>query len=201
MDRGSWQATIHGVAESDMMSLSCVQLFETPWTVAHQASLSIEFSGQEYWSGLPFLLQGIFPTQGLNPGLPHCSQILYHLSHQGSLLSEVSEVAQLCPTLSDPVDCSPPGSSVNGILQARILEWVAISFSRGSYWPRDRTQVSRIAVRHFTVWATREVGFEQQTNTGMEYSLRKKKFGDQLPWFSSRLHFSKGRRDFCPHLV
>ena len=43
-----------------------------------------------------------------------------------------SEVAQLCPTLCDPVDCSPPGSSVHGILQARILEWVAISFSRGS---------------------------------------------------------------------
>ena len=43
-----------------------------------------------------------------------------------------SEVAQSCPTLRDPVDCSPPGSSVHGILQARILEWVAISFSRGS---------------------------------------------------------------------
>ena len=43
-----------------------------------------------------------------------------------------SEVAQSCPTLCDPVDCSPPGSSVHGILQARILEWVAISFSRGS---------------------------------------------------------------------
>ena len=49
------------------------------------------------------------------------------------LRSEVSEVAQLCPTLGDPVDCSPPGSSVHGILQARILEWVAISFSRGVF--------------------------------------------------------------------
>ena len=48
-----------------------------------------------------------------------------------------SEVTQLCPTLCDPVDCSPPGSSVHGILQARILEWVAISFSRGSSQPRD----------------------------------------------------------------
>ena len=54
-----------------------------------------------------------------------------------------SEVAQSCPTLGDPRDCSPPGSSVHGIFQARILEWVAISFSRGSSWPRDRTQVSR----------------------------------------------------------
>ena len=50
-----------------------------------------------------------------------------------------SEVTQSCPTLCDPVDCSPPGSSIHGILQARILEWVAISFSRGCSRPRDRT--------------------------------------------------------------
>ena len=56
-----------------------------------------------------------------------------------------------------PMDCSLPGSSVHGIFQARILEWAAISFSRGSSWPRDRTQVSRIIGRRFTVWATREV--------------------------------------------
>ena len=49
---------------------------------------------------------------------------------------------QLCPTLCDPMDCSQPGSSVNGILQKRILEWVAIPFFRGSYWPQDWTQVS-----------------------------------------------------------
>ena len=53
--------------------------------------------------------------------------------------------------------CSLPGSSVHGILQARILEWVAISFSRGSSQPRDRIRVSRIVDRHFTIWATREV--------------------------------------------
>ena len=68
----------------------------------------------------------------------------------------VSEVAQLCPTLCDPVDCSLPGSSIHGILQARILEWAAISLSRGSSRPRDRTRVSRIAGRHFNFWATRE---------------------------------------------
>ena len=55
-----------------------------------------------------------------------------------------SEVTQSCPTLCDPVDCSLPGFSVHGILQARILEWVAISFSRGSSSPRDRTRVSHI---------------------------------------------------------
>ena len=61
--------------------LSCVQLFATPWTVAHQAPLSVGFSRQEW--GCHFLLQGIFLTQGLNLGLLHCRQILYHLSHQG----------------------------------------------------------------------------------------------------------------------
>ena len=65
--------------------ISCVWLFATPCTRARQASLSKKFSRQEYWSGLPFLSSGIFPTQGSNPGLPHCRQTLYHLSHQGSL--------------------------------------------------------------------------------------------------------------------
>ena len=68
----------------------------------------------------------------------------------------VSGVAQSCPTLCDPVDCSPPISSVHGILQARILECVAISFSRGSSRPRDQTQVSHIAGRRFNLWAIRE---------------------------------------------
>ena len=67
-----------------------------------------------------------------------------------------SEVAQSCPTLCDPTDCSPPSSFTYGILQARILEWVAISFFRGSSQPRDRTQVSRIAGRRFNLWVTRE---------------------------------------------
>ena len=65
-------------------------------------------------------------------------------------------VAQLCPTLCDPKDCSPPDSSVHEILQARILEWAAIPFSRGSSRPRDRAQVSCIAGRFFTIWAFRE---------------------------------------------
>ena len=58
-----------------------------------------------------------------------------------------SEVAQSCPTLWDTMDYSLLGSSLHGILQARILEWVAISFSRGASQPRDRTRVSRIAGR------------------------------------------------------
>ena len=68
-----------------------------------------------------------------------------------------SEVAQWCPTLCNPMDYSLLGSSVHGIFQARVLEWVAISFSRGSSWPRDRTQVSHTVGRRYTIWATREV--------------------------------------------
>ena len=60
-----------------------------------------------------------------------------------------SEVAQSCPTLWDPMDCSLSGSSIHGIFQARVLEWIAISFSRESSRPRDKTQVSCIVGRHF----------------------------------------------------
>ena len=65
-----------------------------------------------------------------------------------------SEVAQSCPTLCDPMDYSLTGSSVHGILQARILEWVATSFSRGSSLPKYQTWVSHIGGRHFNLWAT-----------------------------------------------
>ena len=60
-------------------------------------------------------------------------------------------VIQSCTALCNPMDCSPPGSSVHGILQARILEWVDIPFSRGSSQPRDLTLVSCIAGRFFTI--------------------------------------------------
>ena len=65
-------------------------------------------------------------------------------------------IAKSCLTLWDPMDCSPTSSSVHGNSQARILEWVAIPFSRGSAWPRDQTQVSYIAGRFFTNWAIKE---------------------------------------------
>ena len=65
-------------------------------------------------------------------------------------LSESESVNQLCPNFFHPMDCSPPGFSVHGILQARILEWVAIPFSRGSYRQRSNP-VSQIAGRFFAV--------------------------------------------------
>ena len=108
--------------------------------------------GRNTGEGSLSLLQGIFPIQGSNPGFLHCRQILYLLSHQGSpvIVCMSAQSLQSCPTLCNHMDCSPPGSSIHGILQARILEWVAISFSRGPSQPRNRTQVSCIAGRFFT---------------------------------------------------
>ena len=83
---------------------SGVRLYATPQTAAHQAPLSLGFSRQEYWVGCHFLLQ--------------CMKV-----------KSENEAAQSCPTLCDPMDCSPPGSSVHEIFQARALEWVAIAFS------------------------------------------------------------------------
>ena len=172
--------------------LNCVQLFATPWTIVHQVPLSMGFSRQEYWSGLPFpspgcisdpgiklaspalagrffmlshqgspcflmkwsesrsvvsdsfnpglhgpwnspgqntgvgslfLLQGIFPTQGSNPGLLHCRWILYQLNHKGS---------------------------------PRKLKWVAYPFSSRSSPPGNQTSFSCIASGFFTNWAIRE---------------------------------------------
>ena len=83
---------------------SRVRLCVTPQAAAHQAPPSLGFSRQEHWSGLPF------------PSPVH------------KVKSE-REVAQKCPTRCDPMDCSPPGSSIHGIFQARVLEWGAIAFS------------------------------------------------------------------------
>ena len=79
------------------------------------------------------------------------------------------KVAQSCPTLCYPVEYSPPGSFVHGIFQARILEWVAISFSRGSSQPRDQTQVSCISGRFFTTWATREASYFKRLSMYLDH--------------------------------
>ena len=96
----------------------------TPWTVTHQAPLSMGFPRQEYWNGLPLPSPGYHPEPGIKPRSPAL--------RADSLLSAAAAAAkslQSCPTLCDPTDGSPPGSAVPGILQARTLEWVAISFS------------------------------------------------------------------------
>ena len=75
------------------------------------------------------LLQRIFPTQESNQGLQHCRRILYQLSYAAAAAAAAAKSLQSCLTLCDPIDGSPPGSPVPGILQARTLEGVAISFS------------------------------------------------------------------------
>ena len=135
-----------------MLLFSCVQLFVTACTAACQAPLSLGFSRQKYWSGLPFpspmhacmhacqvtsvVSNSVRPhrrqptrllcpwdSQGKNSGVG-CHSLL-----QCMKVKSESEVAQSCPTPCDPVDCSLPGSSVHGIFQARVLEWGAIAFS------------------------------------------------------------------------
>ena len=115
--------------------------------------------------GCHSLLQGIFLTQGSILGLLHCRQILYQLNYQGirkEAAVKWSEVAQSCPTLWPHglyVAHQTPRSM--GFSRHEYWKWVAISFSMGSSWPRDRTQVSRIVGRCFTVWATREAPKKQ----------------------------------------
>ena len=104
-----------------------------------------------------------------------CSPESYHnvvnwLSFPLKLLS--------CVRLCDPMGCSLPGSSVHGIFQARTLEWVAISFFRGSSRPRDWTWVSRIVGRRFTIWATREALNWLYPNT----KEKTKKYWNRLPF-------------------
>ena len=75
----TWKSILYlkGIMKAKVKSLRCVRLFATPWTVVYQAPLSMGFSRQEYWSGLPFPPPGDFPDPGSNPGLLHCSQVLY----------------------------------------------------------------------------------------------------------------------------
>ena len=145
---------IYARGASGLIAKSCLTL-AISWTVARQAPLSMGFSRQEYWSGLPcpppgdLLGLGMEPVSLASAGEFFTTSATWAGQYMTSKGKE-SEVAQSCPTLCDPVDCSPPGSSIHGILQARILDWVAISFSRGSSRPRDRTQVSCIAGRFFS---------------------------------------------------
>ena len=100
----------HSVVSDSLQPHGC----NPPGSSVHRDS-----PGKNTWTGCHALLQGIFPTQGLNSGVPHFRLILYHLSHERS---------------------------------PRILQWVAYPFSRGTFWPRNRTRVSCTASRFFTSW-------------------------------------------------
>ena len=117
----------------EVKSLSRVRLFATPWMVTYQAPRSMGFSRQEYWSGLPFPSPGDLPNPGIEPRSPALQTDTLPSEPPGKPILYAAAAAakspQSCPTLCDPRDGSPPGSPIPEILQARILEWVAISFS------------------------------------------------------------------------
>ena len=130
-----------------MKSLSCVRLLATLWTAAHQAPPSMGFSRQEYWSGVPLpspayslaaaakslqsclTLCDRLPRPWDSPGKSTGVGCHFFLQCMKVKSESESEVAKSCPTLSDSMDCSLPGSSIHGIFQARVLEWGAIAFS------------------------------------------------------------------------
>ena len=119
---------------SDMLccaqSLSHVRPFATPWTVAHQAPLSVGFSRQEYWSGLPCPPPGDLPNLGTEPRPPALLADSLPSEPPRSDAAAAAKSLQSYPTLCGPMDHSPPGSSICGIFQARVLEWGAIAISR-----------------------------------------------------------------------
>ena len=118
--------------------LSHVRLFATSWTVAGQAPLSMGFSRQEYWSELAFSPPGDLPDPGIKPTsltFPALAGVFFTTAPPGKSCvgfchaAAAAKSLHSCPTLCDPIDGSPPGSPVPGILKARTLEWVAISLS------------------------------------------------------------------------
>ena len=108
------------------------------------------------------------------------------------------KVTQSCPPLCDSVDCSPSGSSVHGILQTIILEWVAISFPRGSSKPRDRTLVSHMAGRFFTSWATREA--HEHLKTLVKFIVGKGEKKWVLSWWLLEQPFEKQLGSVYPNV-
>ena len=120
--------------------------------MAHQILCPWDSPGKNTGMSCRALLQGIFPTQGSKPGLPHCRQILYQRSCQRGPKPSLGCLRCLTQCVIEIValDCSRPDSSVHGILQAGVLEWVAVSSSRGSSRPRGGTHISCTAGGLFT---------------------------------------------------
>ena len=124
-------------------------------------SIAVEMPSPNHWTTREFPITTHFKTQRINrkfypllnllPMFYPIALIKCHCPRDPNKEKVKAKVAQLCLTLCDPMDCT-----VLGILQARILEWVAVAFSRGSSQPRDWTQVSRTSGRFFTNWTTSE---------------------------------------------
>ena len=106
------------------------------------------------------------PNSGIKSGLSNCRQVLYQLGHKRSPVAAAAKLLQSCPTLCDPIDGSPTGSTIPGILQARILEWVAIPFSNAWKWKVEVKSLRRVRLSA-TPWtadyqAPPSMGFSRQ---------------------------------------
>ena len=137
MDRGPWQITVHGVAKSHSK--------KHDWSdLAAAASLHIALHKQIFLllRDFPFCLRPNWNWLLKSGWMPLSKAEKTSTWVISTYMCVCTKSLQLCLTLCDPMDRSPPGSSIHGILQARILEWVAMSSSRGSSWPRDGAHVS-----------------------------------------------------------
>ena len=164
---GAWHATIHGVAKSQTQLRGKQFYFfflhfqMLPKTLLHTKANP----GTWDLSFPPALGKTHLGYHPITSSVTHVLRI--YADH-----CRESEVAQSRPTHWDCMDCSLPGSSIHGFFQARVLEWVAISFSRGSSQPRDRTQVSCIAGRSFTIWTPREAHCKERRAANSDIILK-----------------------------
>ena len=144
-ETGVWFLGQDGPLEEEMAIYSSILVWKIPWTEEPGGLLSL--GSQWLWPLVSAQCIGCTGSYG-----PSGRELV----QQAELFSEPSldlcMRAQSWPTLRNPMDCSPPGSSVHGIFQTRTLEWVATSLSRGSSWPRDWTHISCLAGRFFTCW-------------------------------------------------
>ena len=173
-----------------MCVLSCVWLIATPWTVAHEAPLSMGFPRQDYWSRLPFPTTGDLPDPGIEPASPALAGGFFchwatREAPKYTAAAAAAKLLQSCPTLCDPIDGSPPGSPVPGIFQARTLEWVAISFSNAWKWKVKVKLVSRDQLLA-TLWTT-----AYQAPPSMGFSRQEYWSGVPLPSLQDILLLSK----------
>ena len=181
MDRGASWATVHGVAKSgtllkrlsthtrgryagtgkSLCAISCTNKIKPTCQQNFLCHFYVLLNNMTCQAMQLALLSVHTPATSKEPLRCMATVHLSLWTHTGYISISLSTkfepekakvlVAQSCPTLYNPTDCNPPGSSVHGILQARIQEWVAIPFSRGSSPPRDGTCISCIAGRFFTI--------------------------------------------------
>ena len=142
-----WSLLRENLLEKEMATHSSILARETPWT--EEPGTVNPWSSQKCQSWLSDWTATVFLVISSTIMLIICMAPRHFVS-MWKLACCHCLVTNLHQTLCDPMDCSPPGSSTHGSLQSRILEWVTISFSRGSSWPRDWTQVSCTAGRYFT---------------------------------------------------